>query len=105
MPALSRITMNNNIGLPSKFQEQTFCTNCNADINAENMVCVCAGCGLHGCQDCMIKDDNYEQWFCYDYDEADIKKDCIIAFLDKVVDKLHKVIGNFASNKIMEDKE
>ena len=72
------------------------------------MVCCCAGCGAKGCQSCKMKDDNYEQWFCKDYSkfyDATIKKDCVIEFLDKVVDKLHKVIGNFASNKIMEDKE
>jgi len=96
--------MNNNIGLPSKFQEQTFCTNCNAAINAENMVCACSGCGTKGCKWCMIYDNDHDQLFCQDEDE-NIKKTCVVEFLDKVVDKLHKVIGNFTSNKIMEDKE
>ena len=52
----------------------------------------------------MIYDNDHDQLFCQDEDE-NIKKTCVVEFLDKVVDKLHKVIGNFTSNKIMEDKE
>jgi hypothetical protein len=74
------------------------CFNCGKIIDGDNPVVLCAGCGEKGCTECMVKDINYDEWFC---SEGDNKPDieCRCEFLDKVVEKLHKALNGFVLNK------
>jgi len=90
--------------LPAKWTLRTHCKGCGEPVNEDNLIVICAGCNLRGCQKCMVKSKDYEEWFCPDSEnQAEPLKDCQILWLDKVVDKLHGQITRLLANQSMEE--
>ena len=86
-------------GLPTKWQVQSHCEDCGAEITDDNKLTFCSGCGISGCQTCL-KECN-DVYLCRDkYDKKMYKQKCLDLIyaefkgvLDDVVDKLHKFIN------------